>query len=88
MKKGRLDDRACPIVLVNGRNGLLGIASPLFTVAFARQRFLGALLLARFQVERMPLDFLDDVFSLHLALKTPERALQGFSILDVYFSQS
>jgi hypothetical protein len=36
----------------------------------------------------MPLDFLDDVFSLHLALKTPERALQGFSILDVYFSQS
>jgi hypothetical protein len=25
---------------------------------------------------------------LHLALKTPERALQGFSILDVYFSQS
>jgi len=76
------------IILVNGRNGLLGIASPLFTVAFARQRFLGALLLTRFQVERMPLDFLDDVFSLHLALKTPERALQGFSILDVYFSQS
>ena len=52
-------------------NGLLGIASPLFTVAFARQRFLGALLFTRFQVERMPLDFLDDVFSLHLALKTP-----------------
>jgi len=25
---------------------------------------------------------------LHLALKTPQRALQGFSVLDVYFSQS
>jgi len=56
-------------------------------VAFARQRFFGALLLTRFQVERMPLDFLDDVRSLHLALETPERALQGFSILDVYFGQ-
>jgi hypothetical protein len=25
---------------------------------------------------------------LHLALESSERALQGFSILDVYFSQS
>jgi len=75
-------------MLVNKADGLLDVAGPLFTVAFARQRFLGALLLTRFQVERMPLDFLDDIFSLHLALKTPERALQGFSILDMYFSQS
>ena len=75
-------------MMVNEADGLLGVASPLFTVAFARQRFLGTLLFTRFQVERMPLDFLDDVFSLHLALKAPERALQGFSILDVYFSQS
>ena len=36
----------------------------------------------------MPLDFLNDVLSLHLAFETAERALQGFSILDVYFSQS
>ena len=75
-------------MLVFAVERLLSVASSLFTVAFARQRFLGALLLTWFQVERMPLDFLDDVFSLHLALKTPQRALQGFSILDVYFSQS
>jgi len=30
---------------------------------------------SRFQVERMPLDFLDDVFGLYPALKTPKRAL-------------
>ena len=88
MKKGQVRNRACPIILVNGGDGLLGIASPLLTVAFARQRFFGALLFTGFQVERMPLDFLDDVFGLHLALETAERALQGFSILDMYFSQS
>ena len=67
---------------------LLGIASTLLTVAFARQRFLGALLFTRFQVKRVPFYFLDDIFGLHLALETPQRALQAFSILDVYFSQS
>jgi hypothetical protein len=67
---------------------LLSVASSLFTVAFARQRFLGALLFTRFQVKRVPLYFLDDVFGLHLAFEAPERTFQGFSILDVYFSQS
>jgi len=67
---------------------LLSVTRPLFTVAFARQRFLGALLFTRFQVKRVPLYFLYDVFGLHLAFEAPQRTFQGFSILDVYFSQS
>jgi hypothetical protein len=34
----------------------------------------------------MLLDFLDDVFLLHLALKTPQGILQGFTLLDDDFS--
>jgi len=36
----------------------------------------------------MPLDFLNDVLLLDLALETAQRAFQGFSILDVDFSQT
>jgi hypothetical protein len=67
---------------------LLGIPCTLFTIALARQSFLGALLLTRFQVEGMPLDFLNDVLLLNLALETAQRAFQGFSILDVDFCQT
>ncbi len=55
-------------------DALLGVASALFAVSLAGQRFFRALLFARLQVERMPLDFLDDVFLLHLALKAAQRA--------------
>src|SRR6266852_622465 len=36
--------------------------------------------------EAMLLDFLDDVFLLHLALKTPQSIFQGFTLLDNDFS--
>src|ERR1035437_6065807 len=67
---------------------LLSVSCTLFTVALARESFLGALLLTRFQVEGMPLDFLNDVLLLDLALETAQRAFQGFSVLDVDFCQT
>src|SRR6266850_1661088 len=39
-------------------------------------------LLAGFHVEAVLLDFLDDVFLLHLALETPQSIFQGFTLLD------
>jgi hypothetical protein len=56
-------------------------------IALACQRFLHSLLFARFQVERMALNFLDDVFSLHLALEAAQRILKGFAFLNSNFCQ-
>jgi hypothetical protein len=67
---------------------LFGFAGTFFSVALARESFLGALLLTRLQVEGMSLDFLDDVLLLDLALETAQRAFQGFSVLDVDFCQT
>jgi len=61
--------------------------SAFLAVALARQRCLGAFLLAWFQVEGVALDLLDDVLLLDLALEAAKRALHGFTILDVYFGQ-
>src|SRR5207247_2500854 len=54
----------------------------LLAIALARQRFLHALLFTWFQVERVTLDFLDNVFGLHLALKAPQGILKGFAFLN------
>jgi hypothetical protein len=75
-------------VWIGNVEALLGISRTLFPVALAREGFLGALLFTRFQVEGMSLDFLDDVLVLDFALEAAQRAFQGFSILDVDFSQT
>jgi hypothetical protein len=36
----------------------------------------------------MPLDFLDDVFLLHLPLEAPESVLQSFTFLEPHFRQT
>jgi len=87
IKKGKLR-RACPWLSIGDVEALLSVSCTLFTVALARESFLGALLLTRFQVEGMPLDFLNDVLLLDLALETAQRAFQGFSVLDVDFCQT
>jgi hypothetical protein len=48
---------------------------------------LGSLFLAGFQIKGMLLDLFDDVFLLDFALKSLQRTLQGFTILDDYFGQ-
>jgi len=59
----------------------------LLAIALACQRFLHSLFLAWFQVKRMALDLLDDVFGLHLALEAAQGILKGFSFLNSYFCQ-
>jgi hypothetical protein len=60
---------------------LILLLADLLAIALAGKRFFHALLFTRFQVKRVTLDFLDDVFRLHLALEAPQRVLKGFALL-------
>jgi hypothetical protein len=61
--------------------------SPLLLAqSLPRKRFLGPALFTGLHVEAVLLDFLDDVFLLHLALKPPQGILQRFTFLDDDFS--
>jgi len=86
---------AAPSREENGRATPTGSGPPLKLVRFPplllaqslpRKRFFRPALLAGFHVEAVLLDFLDDVFLLHLALKAPQGILQGFTLLDDDFS--
>ena len=59
----------------------------LLAIALAGQGLLHAHLLAWLHVIRVPLDFLDDVFLLHLALETAQCILKRFAFLNLYFCQ-
>ena len=71
----------------DGPDSLILFLTCLLAAALASQRFLDTLFLARLQVEGMTLDLLNDVFLLHLALETAESILEGFTLLESYFSQ-
>ena len=60
----------------------------LLATAFARQRFLSALLLTRLQVKRMTLNLLDDVLLLDFALEPTQGIFEGLSLLDPDFCQN
>lgn len=66
---------------------LFDIAWALLAIALACEGFFGAALFSRFQVERVTLDFFNDVFLLDLTLETTERAFERFAVLDVDFCQ-
>ena len=51
------------------------------TIALACKRLFHTLLLTWFQIKRVALDFLDDVFRLHFALEAPQCVLKGFAFL-------
>jgi hypothetical protein len=80
-----------------GRNGgkdgrgrpapLFAVSARLFAEAFPSQCLLDAELLPRLQVERVSLDFLDDVFLQNFPFKSAERVLQRLAFLKPYFSQ-
>ena len=81
--------------VVNGRTAPIGSGPPsnlirfptlLLAQSLPRKCFFCPALLAGFHVEAVLLDFLDDVFLLHLALKTPQGIFQGFTLLDDDFS--
>src|SRR5262245_5767838 len=60
----------------------------LLSAAFSGQGLLDTFLFAWFQVERVFLDFFDDVFLLNLAFESPQGIFNGFSVLNPYFCQS
>lgn len=57
------------------------------TIAFAGKRLLHAHLLAWLHIIRVPLDFLDDVFLLHLALEAAQGIFQRLAFLNLHFRQ-
>ena len=54
---------------------------------FARYRFLDTLFLAGLQIKGVPLDLLNSVFLLHLALEPSQSVLEGFALLQPDFCQ-
>jgi len=73
---------------MNKEEDLLDLPAALLAVPLSSQRLFHALFLSGLQVERMLLDFLDDVFLLHFPLKTPKQILKGLALLNFYFSQT
>jgi hypothetical protein len=67
---------------------LLNFPATLLPVPFAGQRLLGPELLTRLQVEGMPLNFLDDVFLLHLPLEAAKGVFQCLALLKLNFRQT
>jgi hypothetical protein len=63
------------------RNQLILFLTDLLAITFASERFFYTLLFAGFQIKRVTLNFLDDVFGLHLALEAPQGILKGFAFL-------
>jgi hypothetical protein len=59
----------------------------LLAVAFACECFLHAFLFAWFQVKGVAFHLFDNVFRLHLPLKTTQSILQRFAFLNTYFCQ-
>src|SRR5229473_1593814 len=78
-RRGDLTEPGPPLKLVRFPPLLLAQSLP-------RKRFLCPALLAGFHVEAVLLDFLDDVFLLHLALETAQGILQRLAFLDNDFS--
>ena len=60
---------------------LILLLTDLLAIALTCQRFFHAFLFTGLQIKRVTLDFLDDVFGLHLALKAPQGILKGFAFL-------
>jgi hypothetical protein len=60
---------------------LVLLLTDLLAIALASKRLFHALLFTWFQIKRVALDFLDNVFRLHLALKTAQCVLKGFAFL-------
>jgi hypothetical protein len=60
----------------------------LLPAAFPSESLLRPALVTGLQIERMLLDILDDIFLLHLSLEAAQRALDGFALLDLDFSQA
>jgi hypothetical protein len=61
---------------------LIWLSANLFSGTLSRQSLLESALLARLQVVRVTLHFLNNVFRLNLALEPTKRVLQGLALLQ------
>ena len=75
-----------PTLLVRAAECLVRFPPLLFAQSLPRKRFFSPALLTGLHIEAMLLDFLDDVFLLHLALEAAQSILQGFTFLNNDFS--
>ena len=60
---------------------LVLLLTDLLAIALACKRLFHTLLFTWFQIKRVTLDFLDNVFRLHLALEATQGILKGFAFL-------
>ena len=60
---------------------LFDFARTFLAISLTRQRLFCAPFFTWLQIERVALDFLDDIFLLHFAFKTPQSAFESFAIL-------
>jgi hypothetical protein len=60
----------------------------LLAATLAGQGFFHAFLFTRFQIEGMTLNFLDDVFRLHLTFEAAKRIFQRLAFLQSHFCQA
>ena len=56
-------------------------------ISFARQSFFYTAFFTGLEIERVPLDFLDDVLLLDLSFEAAKGVFQWFALLESYFSQ-
>ena len=77
---------AAPTRMAGPAERLVRFPPLLFAQSLPRKRFLGPAFLSGLHIEAMLLDFLDDVFLLHLALETAQGIFQRFTLLDDDFS--
>jgi hypothetical protein len=66
-------------------SGLFKYATIFFAIAFTGQRRFQAALFSGWNIEGVPFDFADDVFLLHFAFESAERALQRLVIAEFDF---
>ena len=64
------------------------VPASLLAIAFSRQCRFYTLLLARFQIEGVPLDVPDDVLLQDFAFEALQRALQAFAFVNLNLSQA
>jgi len=66
---------------------LILLATLLLAQSLPRKRFFCPALFTGLHIEAVLLDFLDDIFLLHFALKTAQRIFQRFTLLDNHLCQ-
>jgi hypothetical protein len=71
-----------PARMARAAETLVRFPTLLFAQSLPRKRFFSPTLLAGLHIEAMLLDFLDDVFLLHLAFEAAQGVLQRFTFLD------